>query len=48
MKKRRFYVIRKQGDLFHRISKWLKDKEEADAEAADLAYERHLEEIWDK
>ena len=28
--------------------KWLKDKEEADAEAADLAYERHLEEMWDK
>ncbi len=28
--------------------KWLKDKVEADAEAADLAYERHLEEMWDK
>ena len=27
---------------------WLKDKEEADAEAADLAYERSLEEKWDK
>ena len=27
---------------------WLKDKEEAEAEAADLAYERHLEEKWDK
>ena len=28
--------------------KWLKDKEEADAEAVDLAYERHLEEMWNK
>lgn len=28
--------------------KWLKDKEEADAEAADLAYERRMEEMWNK
>ena len=27
---------------------WLKDKEEADAEAADIAYEKSLEEKWSK
>ena len=29
-------------------NQWLKDKEEADAIAADLAYERHLEELLNK
>ena len=29
-------------------NQWLKDKAEADAEAADLAYESCLEEMWNK
>ena len=29
-------------------NRWLKDKEEADAIAADLPYERHLEELLNK
>ena len=29
-------------------NQWLKDKEEADAISADLAYERHLEELLNK
>ena len=35
-------------DAVDDYNQWLKDKEEADAIAADLAYERHLEELLNK
>ena len=35
-------------DAVEEYHQWLKNKEEAEAEAADQAYERHLEEMWRK
>ena len=34
-------------DAVEEYHQWLKNNEEAEAKAADQAYERHLEEMWD-